>query len=93
MCERPLRDDTYNMVAFQEQLKYGRTSGIQLGAFDVVGFAEAFGATGLRVSNEAELPDVLAAAFAADGPVLVDIPVDYAHNADFAAHLIADDFH
>jgi acetolactate synthase-1/2/3 large subunit len=88
-----LRDDTYNMVAFQEQLKYGRTSGIQLGAYDIVRFAEAFGAIGLRVDGEAQLPAVLQAAFAADGPVLVDIPVDYSHNADFAGDLLADGFH
>ena len=88
-----LRDDTYNMVAFQEQLKYGRTSGIQLGAYDLVRFAEAFGATGMRVDGEAQLPAVLQAAFAVGGPVLVDIPVDYAHNADFAGDLIADGFH
>jgi acetolactate synthase-1/2/3 large subunit len=88
-----LRDDSYNMVAFQEQLKYGRTSGIQLGAYDIVRFAEAFGATGMRVDSEASLSAVLRAAFAADGPVLVDVPVDYAHNVDFAGDLLADDFH
>jgi acetolactate synthase I/II/III large subunit len=26
-----LRDNSYDMVAFQEMLKYGRTSGVQLG--------------------------------------------------------------
>ena len=88
-----LRDDTYDMVAFQEQLKYGRTSGIQLGYYDLVKFAEAFGATGMRVRHESELPDVLAAAFAAPGPVLVDVPVDYSDNAHFAADLLPEEFH
>lgn len=88
-----LRDGTYDMVAFQEQLKYGRTSGIQLGYYDVVKFADAFGATGMRVDTEKDLPRVLAAAFAAPGPVLVDIPVDYRHNAAFGGNLLPDDFH
>jgi acetolactate synthase-1/2/3 large subunit len=88
-----LRDDTYNMVAFQEELKYGRTSGIQLGYYDLVKFAEAFGATGMRVENERDLPRVLAAAFAAKGPVLVDVPVDYSHNVELAGDLLPDDFH
>ncbi|HEU0101204.1 MAG TPA: acetolactate synthase AlsS [Mycobacteriales bacterium] len=88
-----LRDDSYNMVAFQQQEKYGRTSGIQLGYYDLVKFAEAFGATGLRVRSESDLPRVLEAAFAAQGPVLVDVPVDYLHNADFLADLLPDDFH
>ncbi len=88
-----LNDGTYDMVAFQEQLKYGRTSGITLGSYDVVTFARAFGATGMRVGCERDLPAVLAAAFAATGPVLVDIPVDYSHNVELAADLIAPDFH
>jgi acetolactate synthase-1/2/3 large subunit len=88
-----LRDDSYNMVAFQEQAKYGRTSGIQLGHYDLVRFAEAFGATGLRVHSEKDLPDVLEAAFAAKGPVLVDVPVDYSRNADLLGDLLPDDFH
>jgi acetolactate synthase-1/2/3 large subunit len=88
-----LRDDTYNMVAFQEQLKYGRTSGIQLGYYDLVRFAEAFGATGMRVHREMDLPQVLAAALATPGPVLVDVPVDYSHNIDFADDLLPEDFH
>ena len=45
-----MRDNTYNMVAFQEELKYGRTSGVQLGDYDVAHYAAAFGATGIRVA-------------------------------------------
>lgn len=38
-------DGTYDMVAVQEVLKYGRKSGIGLGPVDPVGYAQAFGAT------------------------------------------------
>lgn len=88
-----LRDNAYNMVAFQEELKYGRTSGVTLGHYDLVKFAESFGATGFQVESERDLPTVFAEAFAAKGPVLVDVPVDYSHNTELAEHLIPDDFH
>ena len=49
-----MRDNTYNMVAFQEELKYGRASGVQLGDYDITHYAAAFGAKGIRVSSLAE---------------------------------------
>lgn len=36
------RDGTYDMVAFQQQIKYGRTSGVKFGDVDVVKYAESF---------------------------------------------------
>jgi len=44
------KDGTYDMVSFQEMLKYGRTSGVDFGPVDNVRFAEAMGATGFRSS-------------------------------------------
>jgi acetolactate synthase-1/2/3 large subunit len=82
-----MRDDTYNMVAFQEQLKYGRTSGVQLGDYDVVAFAKAFGATGRRVTGYEEFEAALRESLAEDGVSIIDIAVDYSRNADIAAHL------
>lgn len=83
-----MRDDAYDMVAFQEVMKYGRTSGTDLAYYDVVGFARAFGATGLRVDTERTLPEVFAEAFATPGVVVVDVPVNYEHNIDLAADLL-----
>ncbi|WP_425824765.1 acetolactate synthase AlsS [Streptomyces fractus] len=80
-------DGAYDMVAFQEQAKYGRTSGTEFGPVDHVRFAESFGATGLRVSSPDELAPVLAKALATPGPVVVDIPVDYRDNAALATAL------
>ncbi|MGL1563013.1 thiamine pyrophosphate-dependent enzyme, partial [Vibrio parahaemolyticus] len=50
-------DGRYDMVAFQQQNKYGRHSGVDFGPVDVVKYAEAFGATGLRIEH----PDQFAA--------------------------------
>jgi acetolactate synthase-1/2/3 large subunit len=83
-------DGTYDMVAFQEQLKYGRTSGVDFGPVDIVRFAEAFGARGYAVTHPDELAPILREAMDQDGPVLIDIPVDYSHNADLGGQLHPD---
>jgi acetolactate synthase-1/2/3 large subunit len=74
-------DETYNMVAVQEQLKYGRTSGVNFGPVDVVRFAEAFGAAGMMIDRPEAIAPTLAAAFAAEGPVVIGVRVDYSDNA------------
>jgi acetolactate synthase-1/2/3 large subunit len=82
-----MRDNTYDMVGFQEVLKYGRKSGVQLGHYDIVSFAEAFGARGYRVETMEEFEAVLKQALSEDGPSLIDVPVDYRHNTDLGAQL------
>ncbi len=75
-------DGSYDMVAFQQQGKYGRTSGVQLGDYDVVGYAESFGAHGYRVTSLADFAGVLATAMAEPGPSIIDVRVDYRNNRD-----------
>jgi acetolactate synthase-1/2/3 large subunit len=87
-----LRDDSYDMVGFQEELKYGRRSGVQLADYDVVSYAKAFGAHGYRVETLDEFRDVLAKSLTQDGPTLIDVRVDYSRNTDLAAHLHDDVF-
>jgi acetolactate synthase I/II/III large subunit len=86
------RDNSYDMVAFQEELKYGRTSGVQLGDYDIVSYAAAFGARGYRVKSLDEFSVTLRQALAEDGPSLIDVPVDYSRNVELAAHLHEDSF-
>ena len=71
---------SYNMVEFQEQAHYGRVSGIQLGDYDVVKFAEAFGAKGYSIQNAEDLGPVLREALQQPVPVLINVPVDYSEN-------------
>ena len=73
-------DGGYNMVAFQEQAKYGRVTGTEFGPVDVVKYAEAFGAKGFRIGHPDELAPTLRKAMEAPGPVLIDVPVDYRDN-------------
>lgn len=86
------RDNAYNMVAFQQVLKYGRTSGVQLGDYDIVSYAASFGASGYRVKTLDEFSTTLRQALTEDGPSLIDVPVDYSRNVDLAAHLHDDTF-
>lgn len=78
----------YDMVRFQEELKYGQAAGTKFGDLDIVKFAESTGATGLRVQSPDQLDAVLAQAFATDGPVVVNVPVDYSGNQALAQQLI-----
>jgi len=87
-----LRDNTYDMVGFQEVLKYGRKSGVQLGDYDITHYAAAFGARGYRVDSLEEFTSTLAQALGEDGPSVIDVPVDYSRNTDLAAHLHDDSF-
>ena len=75
-------DGTYDMVAFQQQGKYGRTSGVQLGDYDAVAYAESFGAHGHRVTRLADFAAVLEKAMAEPGPSIIDVRVDYRNNRD-----------
>jgi acetolactate synthase-1/2/3 large subunit len=81
-------DGAYDMVRFQEMAKYGRASGVEFGPVDVVRFAEAFGAKGLRIEAPDEIAPTLKQALTLDGPVVVGIPVDYRDN-----HLLMDMVH
>jgi acetolactate synthase-1/2/3 large subunit len=73
-------DGTYNMVAVQEEQKYGRPSGTAFGPLDPVKYAEAFGASGLMIHSPAEISSVLKKAFDTPGPVLIGVHVDYRDN-------------
>jgi acetolactate synthase-1/2/3 large subunit len=73
-------DGTYDMVAVQEKLKYGRTSGIDFGPIDYVKYAEAFGATGLMIDKPDDIAPVMKKAFDTQGPVIVGVQVDYRDN-------------
>jgi len=73
-------DGTYDMVAEQERIKYNRVSGVDFGPVDPVKYAEAFGATGLRIDRPDQITTTLRKAFDIPGPVLVGVHVDYRQN-------------
>ncbi len=86
-------DGHYDMVKFQEELKYGKSAGVNFGSVDFVKYAESFGATGLRVEKAQDLEKVLDQAFATEGPVVVDIPVYYSDNKELGKQILEDQLH
>jgi acetolactate synthase-1/2/3 large subunit len=82
------RDGAYNMVAFQQELIYGRTSGTKFGNPDLVKYAESLGCVGMRVNRPDELLPVLRNALETPGMVVLDIPTDYSKNMEIGQHLI-----
>ncbi|EJN0116352.1 acetolactate synthase AlsS [Staphylococcus aureus] len=85
-------DGKYNMVEFQEEMKYKRSSGVDFGHVDFVKYAESFGAKGLRVTNQEELEAAIKEGYETDGPVLIDIPVNYKDNIKLSTNMLPDVF-
>lgn len=86
-------DGTYDMVAVQERLKYGRTSGTDFGPIDYVKYAEAFGATGLMIDKPDDIAKIMKKAFDTQGPVIVGVHVDYSDNHELFEMLHEDSIH
>jgi acetolactate synthase I/II/III large subunit len=82
------RDGFYNMVRFQEEMKYGRRSGTDFGPIDTVKFAEAAGARAFAIERAEDFLPVLRKAMQMPGPVLIDVPVDYSHNKALGEHVL-----
>ena len=85
-------DGHYNMVEFQEEIKYGRSSGIALGGVDFVKFAEAFGAKGFQVEVAEDMESVMREALAHKGVSIVDVKIDYSHNLQLAQHIVPENY-
>jgi len=83
-------DGSYDMVKFQQVSKYGKEAAVDLGPVDFVKYAESMGAKGYRVTSPHELEAVLQQAMQEEGPVIVDIPVDYSNNGKLMAQLLPD---
>lgn len=76
-------DNSYDMVRFQEVTKYGRASGVDFGPVDVVRFAEAFGAKGLKIETPDQISFTIKKALEMQGPVVIGVEVDYRDNYRF----------
>ena len=88
-------DGKYNMVEFQEEMKYGRSSGVDFGPVDFVKYAESFGAKGYRVDSKVSFEETLKKALeeASNGPILIDIPIDYKDNIKLGETILPDEFY
>ena len=83
-------DGRYNMVEFQEEMKYHRASGVDFGPVDYVKYAESMGAKGIRVTTQEQLEAAIKEGYATEGPVLIDIPVNYKDNIKLSTNVLPD---
>lgn len=88
-------DGKYNMVEFQEEMKYGRSSGVDFGPVDFVKYAESFGAKGYRVDGKESFEQTLKQVLeeVKHGPILIDIPIDYKENIKLGETILPDEFY
>ena len=86
-------DGQYNMVAFQEEAKYGRSSGVTLGGVDFVKLAAAFDCKGERVDRAGDLEGVMKRVLSEEntGVTVVDVPIDYSGNPELMGHVLDKD--
>ncbi|MEM9115812.1 MAG: acetolactate synthase large subunit [Myxococcota bacterium] len=82
-----LRDDGYGFIRWKQQGMGFAEFGMAFGNPDFVKYAEAYGATGIRVSEGFDLSSALERAKATKGPVLIDCPIDYSENEKLSADL------
>ena len=77
-----LNDSRYGIINAIQQRQYQRSYGDEIGAINFAGFAESFGATGIRVESPEELPEAVARALAlsAETPVVLDVVCDYRYR-------------
>jgi acetolactate synthase-1/2/3 large subunit len=80
ICEQKLpvviaihHDQRIGMIDNMLTKAYGRAYATEIGRIDFIKYAEAFGATGIRVEDPSELDAAWDAALAADGPVLLEL--------------------
>jgi acetolactate synthase-1/2/3 large subunit len=69
-------DGALSLIDVKQQQRQLPTEGVRWGRADFAMVAEGFGARGFRAHDEAGLAAALDAAFAHDGPSLVDVQVD-----------------
>ena len=75
-----IEDSAYGMIRWKQAAEELTDYGMTFGNPDFVAYAQAYGATGHRVDDIADLGDVLEGAFSARGVHLVVVPIDYTEN-------------
>jgi acetolactate synthase-1/2/3 large subunit len=70
------RNGLYGTIAMHQQREMGRTAGTDIGTVDIAKLAEALGAVGVTVSDEASLRVALERAGAFPGVTVLDIVTD-----------------
>jgi acetolactate synthase-1/2/3 large subunit len=73
-------DRAYGLIAWKQQLQFGRTSYTEFTNPDLMALAHAFGARGYKVNEAGELAAILKEALTLKVPSVIDCPVDFEEN-------------
>jgi acetolactate synthase I/II/III large subunit len=83
------KDNGYGVIRWHQQVRFGRTSGVEFGNPNFVDYARSFGAEGFHVGGPTELKSVLTEALTCGKPAVIDCPVDYTENLRLSERLKA----
>jgi len=86
-------DFEYGLIAWKQWGSFGRHTDLSFGNPDWVQLAQSFGWNAFRCDDSTALHATLESAFAADGPSLVVIPIDYSENRKLTERLGQIDAH
>lgn len=73
-------DNGYNLIKWKSEKKFGTSFGVTFTNPDFVAFAESFGAVGMRLTAAKDFRSLLTEALGKQGPVVIDVPIDYSDN-------------
>lgn len=80
-------DGGFGLIEMHQRRRFGRVAGTRFDNPDLVGLARSFGVEGHRVERAGDLKPLLGKALKSKGPVVLDIPIDYAENAKLSVDL------
>jgi len=80
-------DGAFGLIEIHQKRRFGRVMGTRWENPDFLALARAYGIEGVRIASAGELAGVLERALKADGPVLIDVPIDYAENEKLSIDL------
>ena len=74
------RDNGYGVIRWKQQMRFGRTAGVEFGNPDLAQYARSFGIHGVRIEHPSDLVAALREALASNKAWVIDCPVDYSEN-------------
>jgi acetolactate synthase-1/2/3 large subunit len=77
-----LRDDSFGMIRWKQGDAGFKDWGLEFGNPDFVAYAESYGAKGFRVEKTDDLFEMLTNCLHAGGVNVIEVPIDYAENAN-----------
>ena len=75
-----LRDNSYGMIRWKQEVQDLPDWGLEFGNPDFVAYANSYGATGHRIETTESFTTVLENCFVTGGVHLVEAPIDYSEN-------------